>query len=270
MYAIRSYYGGDNNETEIIIEAESFTTTGGTYNDGYVTHGVNATALAINYVNTGDWATYNISNVSAGKYSIAYSISTPMDNSAISLYIDDVLVAADAVTNNGAWDSYYTLTSSASTELSGSHIVKFVAGGSNAWQFNLNSITLTRTGDISSDIPVTGVSISPATLSLNIGETGNVTGAVSPATATDKTMTFTSSNTAVATVTQSGVITAVAAGSTIITAKSTNGGYTAASTITVSESTANILTIEAEKFAQTGGTYNDGFVPYGMNIALGT
>ena len=77
--------GGDDTNGDIVIEAEKFTSTGGTFNDGYVPNGVNATTSTINYVNTGDWATYTISNVASGEYSIAYSISTPMDNASISV-----------------------------------------------------------------------------------------------------------------------------------------------------------------------------------------
>ena len=51
--------------------------------------------------------------------------------------------------------------------------------------------------------------------------------------ATDQTMTFTSSNLAVATVTQSGEVTAVGAGTATITVKSTDGGYTIKSTVVV-------------------------------------
>ncbi|WP_185711915.1 fibronectin type III domain-containing protein, partial [Tannerella forsythia] len=49
-------------------------------------------------------------------------------------------------------------------------------------------------------IAVTGVTLSPASLSLEVGQTGGLTATVAPATATNKKVTWTSSNTAVATV----------------------------------------------------------------------
>lgn len=49
---------------------------------------------------------------------------------------------------------------------------------------------------------------------------------VSPNNATDKSVTFTSSDTSVATVSSTGVVTANAVGSAVITVKTTDGNYT--------------------------------------------
>lgn len=114
----------------------------------------------------------------------------------------------------------------------------------------------------SSNIAVTGVNLTPATLTLAPGATGNLTGAVTPSNATVKTMTFTSNNTSVATVTQSGVVTAVSVGTAVITANTTDGDFTDTSSITVSTNnppppSGNVIVIQAESFVNTGGTYND-------------
>ncbi len=133
----------------IIIEAESFIATNGTYNDasaGGSGLGVNSTGTNINYVNSGDWAEYSINVTNPGEYNIAYQISTPSNNSQIQLLIDGVVVATDNVSNNGQWDDYITLVSSNTiTSLtSGIHTVRIVASGSNPWQWNLDKITLTK------------------------------------------------------------------------------------------------------------------------------
>ncbi|GAB1858725.1 hypothetical protein MHTCC0001_35650 [Flavobacteriaceae bacterium MHTCC 0001] len=86
------------------------------------------------------------------------------------------------------------------------------------------------------NVAVTGVTVTPSTLNLDVGDTGNLTGAVVPSNATDKTMTFVSSNTSVATVTQSGVVTAVASGTATITLTTTDGGHTTTATVNVSGS----------------------------------
>ncbi|GAB1855485.1 hypothetical protein MHTCC0001_03190 [Flavobacteriaceae bacterium MHTCC 0001] len=88
----------------------------------------------------------------------------------------------------------------------------------------------------SGTVAVTGVTVTPSTLSLDVGDTGNLTGAVVPSNATDKTMTFGSSDTSVATVTQSGVVTAVASGTATITLTTTDGGHTTSATVTVNGS----------------------------------
>ena len=60
--------------------------------------------------------------------------------------------------------------------------------------------------------PVTGVSISPTSASINVGATQQLTATVAPANATNNAVTYTSSNTAIATVNASGLVTGVTAG----------------------------------------------------------
>ena len=82
-------------------------------------------------------------------------------------------------------------------------------------------------------VPVTGVTVSPTTLTLSQGKTATLTATVSPSTATDKTVTWTSSNTGVATVSSDGVVTGVKAGTATITATTNDGGKTATCEVTV-------------------------------------
>ena len=79
-------------------------------------------------------------------------------------------------------------------------------------------------------IPVTGVTLSENTLTLTVGGTGTLTATVSPGNATNRAVTWTSSDTAVATV-SNGVVTAVSPGTATITARS--GGKTASCTVNV-------------------------------------
>ena len=81
---------------------------------------------------------------------------------------------------------------------------------------------------------VTGIALTPASATLtNVGATLQLTATVTPDDAADKSLTWTSSNTAVATVDTNGKVTAVANGTCTITATSADGGQTATSTITV-------------------------------------
>ena len=89
--------------------------------------------------------------------------------------------------------------------------------------------------DVSSEIPVTGVALGKTSLSLEKGKTETLTATVTPDNATDKTVTWDSSNKAVATV-DGGKVTAVAAGKTTITA--TAGGKSATCEVTVTETSA--------------------------------
>ena len=85
----------------------------------------------------------------------------------------------------------------------------------------------------SSTVKVTGVTVSPTSVSLAKGGTKTLTATVKPDNATNKAVTWSSSNTSVATVSSSGKVTAVADGSATITVKTKDGGYTATCKVTV-------------------------------------
>lgn len=82
-------------------------------------------------------------------------------------------------------------------------------------------------------VPVSGVSLNKDTVSLLVGGTESLTATVAPADASDKTVTWMSSNEAAATVMSSGVVTAAGVGTATITATTADGGLTAACVVTV-------------------------------------
>jgi hypothetical protein len=85
-------------------------------------------------------------------------------------------------------------------------------------------------------VAVTGVSLSKTSLSLVPGSTSTLTATVAPTNATNKTVTWKSSNTGVASVTTGGIVTAVAAGSATITATSAaDGSKIATCVVTVTD-----------------------------------
>ena len=89
--------------------------------------------------------------------------------------------------------------------------------------------------EVADPVAATGVDISPATASLAVGATQQLTAAVTPADATNKAVTWTSSAPGIATVTNTGLVKAVAKGSATITATTADGGFTKTSAITVTE-----------------------------------
>ena len=80
-------------------------------------------------------------------------------------------------------------------------------------------------------IPVSGITLDKTELELNGGETAQLTATVTPEDATDKTVTWSSSNEAVATVSADGLVKAVAGGEATITAAA--GDCTATCKVTV-------------------------------------
>ena len=125
----------------------------------------------------------------------------------------------------------------------------------------------------SSVVAVSAITVSPTTMDLTVGGgAGTIVATVSPDTATNKNVTWASSNNAVATV-ANGVVTPVTAGTITITAKTVDGGFAKTISVTVkaapvtlnsiaiiTPATKTIYTV-GETFDITGlvvtGTYSD-------------
>lgn len=90
-------------------------------------------------------------------------------------------------------------------------------------------------------VAVTGVSLNASSGELTIGGQTTLTATVSPADASNKTVTWTSSAPTVASVVN-GVVTALAPGSAKITVKTQDGNFTAEYSLTVKAATINLLT----------------------------
>ena len=105
-------------------------------------------------------------------------------------------------------------------------------------------------------IPVSGVSVSPTSVSLNEGGTTQLTATVLPSDATNKNVSWNSNNTSVATVNSSGLVTGVANGSATITVTTEDGGYTATCNVAVSDVTITTITLQEneEGFCSVDGT----------------
>ena len=87
----------------------------------------------------------------------------------------------------------------------------------------------------STPVTVTGVELNKSEIELSVNETEALTATVLPENATDKTVSWSSSNTNVATVSSNGVVTAVSAGTAVITVTTNTGGKTATCDVTVKE-----------------------------------
>lgn len=104
--------------------------------------------------------------------------------------------------------------------------VRTTGYGYSLWEFEVY-------GSVGTNVPVTGVSVSPTTASVATGATTQLAATVAPSNATNKNVSWTSSNTSVATVNATGLVTGVAAGSAVITVTTQDGNKTATSSITV-------------------------------------
>lgn len=104
---------------------------------------------------------------------------------------------------------------------------------SKAKTFTTYNDALTYLNNAFSHVAVTGVSVSPATATVAENATTNLTATVFPSNATNKEITWSSSDDTVATVTNEGVVTGVSDGTAIITATTTDGAKTDICMVTV-------------------------------------
>jgi poly-gamma-glutamate capsule biosynthesis protein CapA/YwtB (metallophosphatase superfamily) len=86
---------------------------------------------------------------------------------------------------------------------------------------------------VAAPVPVTGITTTPPTSSLVVGNTLQITATVLPANATNKTVTWSTSDPGVASVSNSGLVSALSPGETTITATTQDGGFTDITLVTV-------------------------------------
>ena len=118
---------------------------------------------------------------------------------------------------------------------------------------------------VSDDVAVTGISLSDATVMLTAGETKQITANVLPANATNKKVTWESSDPSVATVSNNGLVQALAVGKAEISAMTEDGSKRASLKVTVYQETDTICTV---KFS--GGTGASGSRPKSLKGITGT
>ncbi len=176
-------------------------------------------------------------------------VPTPVESITISETSIDLIEGETAtivatVSPNDATDKTVTWTSSdeaVATVSAEGEVTAIKAGTATITAASSNGLTAECMVTVDANIiSVTEITISHSELTLIEGETANLVATVSPDDATDKTVTWTSSDESVATVSAAGEVTAIKAGTATITAASSNG-LTATCQVTVDQ-----LVIEME------------------------
>ena len=142
-----------------------------------------------------------------------------------------------AETLKGMADGTNSYTTSAKT-FDGYTLTETPSNASGKYTEGTTTVVYTYKSNVAEVLP-TGVTLSSSTLSVAVGKTATLTATVSPSNATNKTVTWTSSDSSVATVTD-GTVKGVKAGTATITVKTTNG-KTATCKVTVTDSSVSTL-----------------------------
>jgi uncharacterized protein YjdB len=145
------------------------------------------------------------------------------------------LLASVTPTNATNTAVAWTTSNGSVATVNGSGLVTAVANGSCTITVTTASGSRTATCALTvvTVVSVTGVSLNQSSASLVTGATAQLVATVAPVGATVQTVAWTSSNLAVATVSESGLVTAVAAGSATITVTTGDGGFTATCLVAV-------------------------------------
>lgn len=184
------------------------------------------------------------------------------------MYVGDELQLTATVAPANATNKNVTWSSSDETvaTVSSTGLVTALKAGTATITVTTVDGSKTATCDLTiSNVDVTGVSLdqSSATIYVGfaVGNTVQLTATVAPSNATDKSVSWESSNTSVATVSSAGLVTAVAVGTATITVTTTDGSKTATCAITVENAPgteARPYTIAQAKYAidNSGATSN--------------
>ncbi len=196
-------------------------------------------------VNIDFWGPYGVSTVNDGtaadidaqgnltQISANWTSTTDVNNTISSYYYAVGTTAGG--TNIVTWTSAGTALSVTKTGLALTNGTTYYVSVKARNSAGLYSVVKTSDGIlVSVTTPVASVSISPSNSELYLGQTATLTATVLPENATNKAVTWQSSNPAVATVSTNGEVFALAVGTSSITATSTDGNIVSnACTVTV-------------------------------------
>ncbi|MBR2810844.1 MAG: Ig-like domain-containing protein, partial [Solobacterium sp.] len=172
-------------------------------------------------------------------------MAVTLDKTAVSLFPQETVQLNAAITPENAADKTLTWSSDnagiASVDNSGLvTAVKVVTAVITVGSANGKTASCTVTVK---PVEVTSVTLDKTTASILVSQTVQLTASVKPDNATDKSLTWSSDKTSVATVNASGLVTGVSVGSAKITATSANG-KTASCTVTVNPIEVTSVTLD--------------------------
>jgi uncharacterized protein YjdB len=114
---------------------------------------------------------------------------------------------------------------------------------------------ITAICNVTVEVPVAALTLDETTKTMYVGDTTRLSYLITPTNATTKTITWSSSNTAIVNVDSTGLLSARAVGQAIIIAKTTDGGLIATCTITVKQAASGVSLDVKDLELEVGQSY---------------
>ena len=187
-----------------------------------------------------------------GKYNFTFNADRCDDHTFSSALQNDgaIRVLAASLSNSNFWETsgdfvYFSVTADANFSGNQEIALKNIMFSTTTGRTSIKDAITEVTG-LPKDIDVTNITLDKTSLELTEGETATLTATITPSDATDKTVTWTTSDKSIATV-DNGIVTAISAGTTTITAKA--GEYKATCTIIVNKKVIDVTSVTLDKTA---------------------
>jgi uncharacterized protein YjdB len=250
-----------------VIEAENFDNGGegvayhdndainsggqGRTGEGVDTENCSEGTLNVGWTGTGEWYEYTVNVASAGTYNIDVRTASIFAGGTFHIEFGGVdKTGLMTTTNTGAWQTWTTISKTNVSLNAGVQVMRIFLDNAN---YNINKITISSTANV----PVTGVTVSPTSASVAVGSTQQLQATVAPSNATNKNVSWSTSNAGVATVNSAGLVTGVAAGNATITVTTQDGNKTATSAITVATASGSITCFRAPGAVTVNGSLTE-------------
>lgn len=196
-----------------------------------------ALKLQLNKIILGNGNTFYISNYNSQDDTNIYVTGVTLNKttSNVKVNLTEQLTATVVPTNATTKTVTWTSSAPSVATVSNTGLVTGISNGSAI--ITVTTIDGSKTASCSYTVTtaVTGVDLTPATVTLSLAgtTTQQLTATVAPTSASNKAVTYVSSAPNIATVSSTGLVTAVSAGSATITVTTTDGSFTDTTAVTV-------------------------------------
>ena len=227
---------------------------------GTATITVTASLYATNFASIGSYVTSPLS-VTFTFYVTVKEVavqSVTISKSTLDLTVGDSFDLTASISPSNATNKAVTWSSSNSSIASVDSSGRVTAKGNGTATITVKSAanaSISDTCAVNVTTPTSGVTVTPETAALNVGETKQLSAVVAPSTASNKNVTWSTSSGNVATVNSSGLVTAVGNGTATITARTASGGYTDTCTVTVSTPVTGVSLSSSSLTIDKNGTH---------------